>query len=29
LVRISTADEQAFIENGGYGAILRSLAPDA
>ncbi len=29
LGRISTVDEQAFIENGGYGAILRSLAPDA
>lgn len=29
LGRDSTAAEQDFIENGGYGAILRSLAPDA
>lgn len=29
LGRISTAEEQAFIDNGGYGAIVRSLAPDA
>lgn len=29
LGRVSTAEEQAFIDNGGYGAIVRSLAPDA
>lgn len=29
LGRISTVAEQDFIENGGYGAIVRSLAPDA
>lgn len=29
LGRDSSAEEQGFIDAGGYGAILRSLAPDA